>query len=479
MNWRKQHKWSGISAAFLLLIFCVSGIILNHREAVSGMEVSRSVLPPWYKFHNWNGGLLRGTLPYGDKVLIYGSNGVWLTDSAAGNVGDFNAGLPEGTDNRQIRALAETSDGLYALSPGGLYRLKGGRWHEVSLPVEEGERLSDMTAKGDTLAVIGRSNLYVSTNAGGDFHKVQPKTSPEQDGKVTLFRTVWMLHSGELFGIVGKIIVDIIAGILALLSVTGIVFWLLPKTIHRRVKAGKKITAHASVLKTNLRLHNKIGVLTIVLTLLAVVTGWLLRPPGMIPLALTKTEPVPGTELDSENPWHDKLRMVRYDEKCGDWLLSTSDGFYSMTELDSSPEKEGKTPPVSVMGLNVWERADSGEWLCGSFSGMYRWDRQSGKSTDYHTGKAAPQTSGPPFGKFAVSGYSKEFNTVVEYNDGTADIKQPEELKNLPMSLWGVALEAHSGRIFIGQSATYIFIFITGLIIVWALVSGYKIRRKK
>ncbi len=35
-------------------------------------------------------------------------------------------------------------------------------------------------------------------------------------------------------------------------------------------------------------------------------------------------------------------------------------------------------------------------------------------------------------------------------------------MNQLPMSLWNVALEAHSGRIFIGSIATYIFIFVMG-----------------
>ena len=46
-------------------------------------------------------------------------------------------------------------------------------------------------------------------------------------------------------------------------------------------------------------------------------------------------------------------------------------------------------------------------------------------------------------------------------------------------SLWNVALEVHSGRIFIGTIATYIFIFVMGILAFWCLWSGYKIRLKK
>lgn len=52
-------------------------------------------------------------------------------------------------------------------------------------------------------------------------------------------------------------------------------------------------------------------------------------------------------------------------------------------------------------------------------------------------------------------------------------------MNQLPMSLWNVALEVHSGRIFIGTIATYIFIFVMGILAFWCLWSGYKIRLKK
>ena len=54
-------------------------------------------------------------------------------------------------------------------------------------------------------------------------------------------------------------------------------------------------------------------------------TGWALRPPLMILLATNSTKPLPGTTLDNDNPWNDKLRMIRYDEQAHDWLISTSE----------------------------------------------------------------------------------------------------------------------------------------------------------
>lgn len=464
INWHRQHRWSGIVSAFVLLMFSLSGVVLNHRDWFDSVEVSRKVLPPWYEFKDWNGGLLRGTIAYGDSVLIFGGNGVWLADKTGSGIKDFNNGFPSGTDNRQVRSVVAAKEGFYAATPTAVYRLDKGIWKRM--PLNNDDRLSDLTAKGDTLIAVGRSHLYVY--AGGSFNKITLKSSPDNDGKVTLFRTVWMLHNGELFGIPGRIIVDMVALVLIVLSLTGLTLWLLPKDRkHKRPHA----------IKADFFLHNKVGKATILLTLLIVITGWCLRPPVMIPLALNKTRPIPATTLDNDNPWHDKLRMLRYDNKAKDWLLSTSDGFYTLTSLNSTPRELKDTPPVSVMGANVLECDSDDSWLCGSFSGMYRWNRNHNHVTDYFTGQAAKTEPGPPFGKFAVSGYSKDFNAVVEYYAGTRSIPQPEGLKNLPMSLWNVALEAHSGRLFIGSIATYIFIFITGLIAAWCLWSGWKARK--
>ena len=82
-TWRKHHKWFGLIFTFFMLMFCVSGIVLNHREAVSDVDVSRKWLPSSYRFDRWNNGLLRGSLRYAhaDSIFLYGSNGIWMTDS--------------------------------------------------------------------------------------------------------------------------------------------------------------------------------------------------------------------------------------------------------------------------------------------------------------------------------------------------------------------------------------------------------------
>lgn len=150
------------------------------------------------------------------------------------------------------------------------------------------------------------------------------------------------MHSGELFGSAGKVAVDFIAVILVLLCITGVVFAIRPK--------------QKALLRLSLKLHDKIGRYTIAVTLLIVLTGWCLRPPVMIALVLNKIPAIPGTTLRSNNPWNDKLRMIRYDKDEHDWLVSTSEGFYSLKLNNGAMKKIESAPPVSVMGLNVLQK---------------------------------------------------------------------------------------------------------------------------
>lgn len=487
---KKQHKWLGIVFSFFILMFCVSGIVLNHRAAISGIDVDRGFLPGRYRFSRWNSGLMRATVLYRDRdsvenVLVYGTGGIFKTDREASFFSDFNHGLPKGIDRRQMRSVVQTRQGdLFAVSNFGLFRYVGDDdgWQYIELPKDDEEMLSDAVCRGDTLVVGGRSNIYAAVAPYRDFTRIQLKMPEDHNGKVSLFRTVWMLHSGELFGMTGRVAVDSIAIVLIFLCLSGLAYWQLAKYAGHRLRNGHKAQHALNLTRLSISWHDKIGRVTIVFTIFIALTGWCLRPPLMVPLALTKTAALPGSALDSDNPWHDKLRMIRYDGKFGDWLISTSDGFYSVKNLNDVPERLKGCPPVSVMGLNVFERNRWGLWICGSFSGLFIWDREKGYSTDYFTNDKVTDTAGPPFGKRAISGFGSHFNMApfpVDYYNGTDAIAQPEWMATLPISLWHLALEVHSGRIYIGSIATYIFIFFTGACLIWCLWSGWKLRRRR
>ena len=470
-TWHKHHKWLGIVLGFFLLMFCLSGLVLNHPTLFSALNVSRKYLPASYQYHQWNQGLLRGSLKWNDHIMLYGNNGIWLTDSTATTFKDDNQGFPSGTDHRNIRGLALLpGNRLFAAGQYGLYERTGQRWTHISLPKDEDEKLCDITAKGDSLIVTSRSFVYLATPPYRLFRRIMLRPASHSDGKVSLFRTVWLLHSGAIFGTVGILFVDFIALVLLFLCLTGIAYWLLPRQNKSRWRRFLS------------EWHDKIGKISLVFTLFLCLTGWLLRPPALLAIASGRVPPLPFSTLDNPNSWTDRLRSLRYDAVKGDWLLYSSDGFYVLQTLQSAPQSVPVQPPVSVMGINVETQDANGYWLIGSFSGMYIWDRTTDIIADYYTHAPALPNNGMPFGTHAIAGYTNDFGEherIADYNDGCPGLNMPPEMRTLPMSLRNVCLEIHTGRIytFLG-SGTLLYIFIIGMGIIWCLWSGWKIRHQ-
>jgi uncharacterized iron-regulated membrane protein len=161
--------------------------------------------------------------------------------------------------------------------------------------------------------VLTRHYLLKSAD-GTDFEVIQ---LPEPVGyvrKVGMFTTLWQLHSGELFGLTGKLIVDLLGIVTIVLSVTGLLHFFFPKIIRRMKKKQKPVKPWVSATKSNLRWHNVLGYIFVLFLIINTWAGIHLRPPLLIPIANKSTGIIPGTHLDSPNPWFDKLRRVEWNE---------------------------------------------------------------------------------------------------------------------------------------------------------------------
>lgn len=528
-TWKKYHRWFGLILSVFMLVFCVSGIILNHRQLFADCDVSRSILPPAYHIQNFNNGVIKGSIRIDghadlasaggikasdDSILAYGYGGIWLTDTKMKSWKDFNKGLPENVDGRNIRNMVQTKNGeIWCAATMDVYRFDGKEWKMFPLADNE-ERITDITLTKDSTSIIAmtRSAVYEisskktdaaneKTNAANEKRdaisektNVTRKIIGQPEGfipEVTLFKTVWHLHSGAFFGTIGRLVVDAIAIVLIILSITGIILFILPYRIRRqkRLQARERMVKLGKQMVFNAKWHNKLGYTTIILTLWLAITGMCLRPPLMIPLAMNKTT----EKVKDGNVWHDKLRAIRWDAAEGNWLVSTSEGFLRVDEhFQHKPillNKE-KAPKVSPMGVTVFESDGKGGWLVGSFSGMFRWYPEKNLIVDYFTGKQNIEKSMIPISNHLVSGYSKDFfggkEVTFDYSKGASldeTTSTPELLSATPMSLWNVALELHVGRCyspFLGPLSD-LFVFISGLLITLVLLSGYIIlkRRKK
>ena len=497
---RAWHKWPSLIFTIFILLFAFSGIILNHRDLLSSVDVNRKVLPPVYRYNNWNLAAVRGAVPWGtDSILVYGNIGIWLTDTTFTSFTDFNNGFPEGIDNRKIAAISiDSVTGIHAATLFGLYRFtpKSNHWERIPLPVPE-ERIVKTLSKGDSLMVMTRSNLLVATvQQGLDRFSVFPvPASEDDDGKVGLFKTLWVIHSGEIYGMIGKLIVDAIGVIFIILCITGLIYFFVPFRLNRLKDEFRKVRLKRFN-KTSLRWHNSVGSWAILILILTTITGMFLRPPLLIPIAYSRVEKIKYSELDNPNPWFDRFRDLLYDQTNHRWMVATSEGIYHADEdFTTSLKPFAVQPPVSVMGINVFRQLDSSSYLVGSFSGIFIWESETGKVWDYFTKLPYQMTGrGAPFGALSVAGYIQlavgsrqlavqPFETTMPVRHGTTaplhhgttaplhhstrevlfDFMggaislrggkwfppMPEEVtEKSPISLWNTALEIHTGRIF-------------------------------
>ncbi len=495
---KKYHKWISIIFALFIILFSVSGIILNHRELLSGVDVNRKLLPAQYAYKNWNNAAVKSTLKLSnDSILIYGNIGVWLTDSIQSQFTDFNNGFPKGIDNRKIDKLFITNkNDLLAGTLFGLYKYSFSekKWNKINLPVHE-KRIVDIIQKQDTILLLTRSHLLKTTNIS-DFEIITLPNPENYDNKVGLFKTLWVIHSGEIYGEAGRFLVDIVGLIVAFLAISGLIVFINRIKIN---KAQTPVSQKVKKLKTNnsfLKWHNKLGWIMLIFLLITASTGIFLRPPFLIPIANAKVNKIPFSELDTDNAWFDQLRRILYDAENNRFLIATSEAlYYSDDNFQSELKKFSYQPPMSVMGVNVFEKFATDTYLIGSFEGLFVWNSKTGITVDYIKKEPyiKPKTKSRPIGQFMVTAYSNDFyNSEIffDYNSGAQSINgnnfagMPDKISTQKISLWNTALEMHTGRIFQSILGDFYILIVplTGLSLIFILISGfvvwYKLYRK-
>lgn len=483
--------------SLFLIAFSLSGILLNHRGLISSLDLSRSLLPHSYHLEGWTQGAAVGsTLLGGDSILLYGGEGIWLTRDHGATFSRVMEGLPSGVDRYQMRRVVHTHRrGTFALSQSALYQWQGQKWQEVALPLEE--RLTDLAMQGDSLVVMGRSHLFVARLPYLQFSTLTLPPSPSvTPHRTTLFRTLWSLHSGELFHWIGRLFVDALGLIMLLLSVSGVLIFLFPrwmKHLQRRAQGAHRARSKQQTrrlqlhLKRKYQLHLRVGYWLFVPLLILTLTGMFLRPLLLVAVAKLRVPTLPTTSLHSvSNPWQDGLRRLVYVPSRQEWILSTSEGLFRCQRLGLPLEAIADAPPISVMGANVFEVVpDSPNMLLvGSFMGLFRWDLEQGSVVDVYTAKSPATPGFMPLGDHKVSGCSAHLGggegIAFEYDVPCRAISQPRELGEGRISLFQTMLELHTGRLYVFfGSLGILWIFVSGCMILWLLISGFGRARRQ
>ena len=497
---RKYHKWLGVVFGLIILTYVFSGIILNHRGSLAFIDVNRKLLPKQYRYQNWNNAAVKSTIKISpDSILVYGNIGIWLTDSSYTDFTNFDSGFPKGIDNRKTAQIIRTrGNGLLAGTFSGLYSYKNieKKWVSVSLPVKE-KNIVDITQKQDTIFILTRSLLLKTTDLSS-FIVTQLPAPENYDNKAGFFKTLWVIHSGEIYGTAGKIIVDFAGLVFAFLTITGFIVFVNRIVLKKKRKPEDVRVKLRNTNKWNIKWHNRFGWITLAILVLNTTTGMFLRPPLLAFIGNSRVGKIPFTELATPNPWFDQLRRIYYDKDINRFIVVTMDGlYYSDDNFKTELKQFIYQPPASIMGVTVFEKIDSYKYLVGSFEGLFVWNSQSGEVFDYIKKQlyTAPLNRGRPIGDFLVSGFTRDFKNqeyYFDYDQGAVNISGlqtfpalPDKvIRDTPMSLWNVALEIHTGRIYQSLIGDFYVLIVplTGLIVLFILVSGFivwlKIRKK-
>jgi len=500
---KKLHKWPSLIVAIFIILWAISGVILNHRYTFSSFDVDRDLLPNEHRYKNWNNASVRGSVQIDSSTIwFFGNVGVWQYDAKNAGWIDKRSGFPSGADHHKVNCLIQSSnERLFCGTRFSFYHYNSiaSRWEEVIIPHHD-RHVVDLAEIRDSLWVMTRSHLWKVPLEGEMTFTYAALTAPRgYDNKVGLFKTLWVIHSGEIYGIAGKLLVDFVALVFVFLTISGLIYFFFPRLMKKRKRRSMPIRKLALWNKFSIQWHNKIGIWLVIILIITTMTGMFLRPPLLIAIANDRVGKIPYSLLDDGNPWYDQLRRILYDKESGKVFLATSEGIFLMDlSLEHQPEFIYPQPPASVMGYNVFSMHHEGGILVGSFSGIYRWNPETGFIVDYLTSKPYQQPERPsgPLSQNMIAGYHLDTNGnayVFDYNLGVIPLfhefdfpEMPELIREAPMPLWNVALEMHTARLFKPMIGDFYILFIPlfGLSTLLILISGVvlwirKYRRQK
>ncbi len=488
---KKLHKWPSLLIAVFIILWAASGVVLNHRHLVSSLDLDRTYLPSEHRYDNWNNAALRGSICIDSNLSwFFGNTGVWEFDIRDTSWKDLRKGFPAGADHHKVNCLLKTEEGEYFCGTRfGLYKFVPGdqAWKGLCIPHDD-RHVVDLAQSRDSLWIMTRSHLWKMPLKGIPEFEYAPILPPlGYDNKVGLFKTLWVIHSGEIYGVAGKLLVDFVALVFVFLTISGLIYFFFPRMMRRRKRHAKPTNRLAAWNKFSIKWHNKIGIWLVLILTMTIFTGMFLRPPLLIVIATDRVGKIPYSVLDDGYPWYDLLRRILIDEKHNNVYLATSEGIFRMEQsLKTRPEFVFPQPPASVMGYNVFDYHPNGNILVGSFSGLYQWEPEGALILDHYTQMPYARPSGlaNPISANMTSGYhidkwGREY--VFDYNSGVLPLGHSGKFPDMPLvirsariPLWNVALEMHTARLFKPLIGDFYILFIPlyGLSALLIMISG-------
>lgn len=476
---RWLHRYLGLLLLVYLVLEGATGILLNHPRWIASWSVPRWMVPPSYRIDDWNRGALR-TMVFSatDPSLgfLAGTEGVWKTADGGRTFQPMTSGYPTSRADRRTNHVLLLENGgparLLAATRGGLFTctLDDETWNPVALG-PEAEEVRKVLLAGDRLIAVTASHVYASAAAKLRFQPV-PLTrvagsEGEAERKLTLTKLAFALHSGEIWGLPGRLLIDAVGLLLVFLSVSAMYMWYFPRAKRwfprKRPGAARWQGAQRRAFQWLWRYHIDIGLWTAAFLVLIAATALFMPPSPLVSLSVRTAVPPqywPGPL--PEDPWHESIGNAAYDPSADEIVLEAWGALWRGPANLSGPfAKDAAAPPFGGMGTNVMEFTRDGSLVVGSFSGLYECRPGGGPVVDLKTGQArVPGRGRRSAGGWKVTGY---FETpsgerfAVTHDDGIVEIDgaQRNGRFSMPaatalghrMPLWNFLFEVHNGRI--------------------------------
>jgi len=407
-----------------------------------------------YQYFNWNRFSFRDSLLLADgRMYIAGKMGVFYSSGAGVPFQELNDGFPESLYLRDTNTLLGVEHNgqlrLFAGGRSGLYYRDHDSVEWRQIPLQGSHGIVDLLNSGKKVLAFSAHGCF-SAGVEEDEPLFRPlHLQLDTKGKnIPGYRLLFELHSGKLFGLPGRLLVDFSALILLFLSVSALYIWFVPWQKRRTGNTGKRNRLYVPFYLYHLKFGIWIGCFLFILG----GTGALVRPPLIL---LSSYWQIPFSWLIQDIP--EILKVALPND--GSLVIATRDGWFR-GKADLSEIFQPIYPPLPVfgMGATVVKPLQDNELLIGSFSGLYRWNPNRTFATDM-MGKRAEYTAQVRPGEMMVAGvlvadgvlagYADYKKGLVEI-DGKAIVDRPSPvgLVNNRSSLYHFLFELHNGRLF-------------------------------
>ena len=484
------HKYVGLSFLLVFLFVAVTGIFLNHPALLSGLSVPASWLGKSYQYANWNRFTFRDALVFeSGAMLVGGKMGIWYSSGPGAAFQEMNEGLSDSFYLQDINCLLAVESGqnlrFYAGGRNGLYVRdeRGAKWQAV--PKLAGIPIVDLVQTSGQVMAFSPYGCFTSTVVAEEILvQAVPLKLDSSTVRVPGFRLFFELHSGKLFGLPGRLVVDCVALILIFLSLTALYVWYVPWRRKRMRKRTRKTSRWFAKLYGY---HLHVGIWGGLFLFIIGVSGALIRPPLIV---LANMASIPYEAFFFKPP--EILRATLSDADT--LIVATRDGWFRGNADLSSPLTE-VTPPLPVfgMGTTVLDTLGEGTLLVGSFSGLYVWNLTKNVAFDLQGKEAPAKAELRPAELMAAAAMVSEgvLTGYVDYKKGLQtpgnspilDRPFPLERSVTRTSLYHFLFELHNGRFLRDFVGVWYILFVPlvglGLMLVVATGTFDWLKRKK